>query len=128
MFIDISNSILTLYAPVYTTVLVGLVRSIVIITASYRMTTDDIITDEEKLSAYECGFTPHGLARMPFDIRFYLVAILFIVFDLETCYMLPWIITLGEQSAWGFWTMIDFMVELLVGYMYAWKIGALEWE
>jgi NADH-quinone oxidoreductase subunit A len=92
------------------------------------MTTDDMMTDEEKLSAYECGFTPHGLARIPFDIRFYLVGILFIVFDLETCYMFPWVMTLGEQSAWGYWTIVDFMVELLVGYMYAWKIGALEWE
>jgi NADH-quinone oxidoreductase subunit A len=128
MYGGISDSVVVLYASVYTTVVIGIVRSVVIIAASYIITTDMVVMDDEKLSAYECGFVPHTMARMPFDIRFYLVAILFIVFDLETCYIFPWVITLGEQSALGYWTMVDFVIELLVGYIYAWKIGSLEWE
>jgi NADH-quinone oxidoreductase subunit A len=84
--------------------------------------------DSEKLSSYECGFNPFDDARNRFDIRFYLVAILFIVFDIEASFLYPWAMTLGEQGAWGYFTMADFLFELVIGYVYAWKIGALEWE
>ena len=84
--------------------------------------------DAEKLSAYECGFNPFDDARSRFDIRFYLVAIRFILFDLEASFRFPWALTMGEQTSFGYRTMRDFVRELVVGYAYAWKIGALEWE
>ena len=84
--------------------------------------------DSEKLSAYECGFDPYEDARNVFDVRFYLVAILFIIFDLEAVYFFPWCISLSFLSSDGLWGMIDFVVELIVGYIYAWEVGALEWE
>jgi len=84
--------------------------------------------DTEKISAYECGFEPFSDARMKFDVRFYLVAILFIIFDLEIAFLFPWSITLGQQGALGFWSMMIFLGILTVGFIYEWKKGALEWE
>jgi NADH dehydrogenase subunit A (EC 1.6.5.3) len=84
--------------------------------------------DREKLSAYECGFEPFSDARIKFDVRFYLVAILFIIFDLEVAFLFPWAITLSEQGLFGFWSMIIFLGVLTVGFIYEWKKGALEWE
>ncbi len=84
--------------------------------------------DSEKLSAYECGFDPYEDARNVFDVRFYLVAILFIIFDLEAVYFFPWCVSLSYISIEGFWGMLDFIIELLVGFIYAWEIGALEWD
>ena len=84
--------------------------------------------DPEKLSAYECGFDPYEDARHTFDVRFYLVAILFIIFDIEAMFLFPWSVSLHNLDTLGFWTMVDFIVELGVGFVYAWKIGALEWE
>ena len=84
--------------------------------------------DPEKLSAYECGFEPFNDSRMEFDVRFYLVAILFIIFDLEAIYFFPWCISLSFLSSDGLWGMIDFVIELIAGYIYAWEVGALEWE
>ena len=84
--------------------------------------------DTEKLSAYECGFDPYEDARHTFDVRFYLVAILFIIFDIEAMFLFPWSVSLHNLDTLGFWTMVDFIVELGVGFVYAWKIGALEWE
>src|ERR1700753_1560981 len=84
--------------------------------------------DPEKLSAYECGFPAFGDARMKFDVRFYLVAILFIIFDLEVAFLFPWAITLGTIGVFGFWSMIVFLGGLTVGFIYEWKKGALEWE
>jgi len=82
----------------------------------------------EKLSAYECGFDPFEDARNQFDVRFYLVAILFLLFDLEASFLFPWVTSLSNISSFGFWTILDFLVELVVGFIYVWKIGALEWE
>ena len=84
--------------------------------------------DPEKLSAYECGFNAFGDARMKFDVRFYLVSLLFIIFDLEVAFLFPWAITLGTIGAFGFWSMIVFLGVLTVGFIYEWKKGALEWE
>lgn len=83
--------------------------------------------DAEKLSTYECGFPPFDDARMPFDIRFYLVAILFIIFDLEIAFLFPWAVAFGELAALGFWSMMLFLAVLTVGFVYEWKKGALEW-
>ena len=84
--------------------------------------------DPEKLSAYECGFEAFDDSRMEFDVRFYLVAILFIIFDLEIAFLFPWAITLGNIGALGFWSMMIFLSVLTIGFIYEWKKGALEWE
>ena len=84
--------------------------------------------DPEKLSAYECGFPAFSDARMKFDVRFYLVSILFIIFDLEVAFLFPWAITLGAMGAFAFWSMMSFLGVLTVGFIYEWKKGALEWE
>ena len=84
--------------------------------------------DPEKVSAYECGFNAFDDARMKFDVRFYLVAILFIIFDLEIAFLFPWAISLGSLGALGFWSMMIFLAILTIGFVYEWKKGALEWE
>ena len=84
--------------------------------------------DPEKLSAYECGFEAFDDSRMEFDVRFYLVAILFIIFDLEIAFLFPWAISLGSLGALGFWSMMIFLGILTIGFIYEWKKGALEWE
>ena len=84
--------------------------------------------DPEKLSAYECGFEPFNDSRMEFDIRFYLGAILFIIFDLEIAFLFPWAITLGNIGIFGFVSMMIFLSILTVGFIYEWKKGALDWE
>lgn len=82
----------------------------------------------DKLMSYECGFDPFGDARSRFDIRFYLVAILFIIFDLEVAFLIPWAIVLKKIGAVGFWSMMFFLFVLTVGFIYEWKKGALDWE
>ena len=84
--------------------------------------------DPEKLSAYECGFEPLNDSRMEFDVRFYLVAILFIIFDLEIAFLFPWAISLGKIGIFGFISMMIFLFILTVGFIYEWKKGALDWE
>lgn len=84
--------------------------------------------DQEKISAYECGFNPFDDARMTFDIRFYLVAILFLIFDLEISFLFPWSLVLSTISIFGFITMILFLLILTIGFIYEWFKGALEWE
>jgi NADH-quinone oxidoreductase subunit A len=84
--------------------------------------------DPEKLSAYECGFEAFDDSRMEFDVRFYLVAILFIIFDLEIAFLFPWAISLGSIGMLGFWSMMLFLGILTIGFIYEWKKGALEWE
>jgi len=84
--------------------------------------------DPEKLSAYECGFVAFDDARMKFDVRFYLVAILFIIFDLEVAFLFPWAVAFGELGAFGFWSMMVFLAVLTVGFIYEWRKGALEWD
>ena len=84
--------------------------------------------DPEKLSAYECGFEPFSDSRMEFDVRFYLVAILFIIFDLEIAFLFPWAISLGNIGLFGFVSMMIFLFILTIGFIYEWKKGALDWE
>jgi len=84
--------------------------------------------DPEKVSAYECGFNAFDDARMKFDVRFYLVSILFIIFDLEVAFLFPWATAFGELSTAAFWSMMVFLVVLTVGFAYEWKKGALDWE
>ncbi|RCL01845.1 MAG: NADH-quinone oxidoreductase subunit A [Candidatus Tokpelaia sp. JSC188] len=84
--------------------------------------------DPEKLSAYECGFNSFDDARMKFDIRFYLVSILFIIFDLEVAFLFPWAVSFGEIGLFGFFSMMLFLTLLTIGFVYEWKKGALEWD
>ena len=84
--------------------------------------------DPEKLSAYECGFEAFSDSRMEFDVRFYLVAILFIIFDLEIAFLFPWAVSLGNIGSLGFWSMMIFLFILTVGFIYEWKKGALDWD
>jgi NADH-quinone oxidoreductase subunit A len=84
--------------------------------------------DSEKLSPYECGFEPFEDARIRFDVRYYLVAILFIIFDLEVAFLFPWAVALGDIGLFGFWSMVVFLAVLTVGFIYEWRKGALEWE
>ena len=84
--------------------------------------------DPEKLSAYECGFNAFDDARMKFDVRYYLVAILFIIFDLEVAFLFPWAASFGDLGWFGFWSMMIFLGVLTIGFIYEWKKGALEWD
>ena len=84
--------------------------------------------DPEKVSAYECGFNAFDDARMKFDVRFYLVSILFIIFDLEVAFLFPWAVSFGEIGMLGFWSMMVFLGVLTIGFIYEWKKGALEWD
>ena len=84
--------------------------------------------DPEKLSAYECGFEAFTDSRMKFDVRFYLVAILFIIFDLEIAFLFPWAVSLGNIGSLGFWSMMIFLAILTIGFIYEWKKGALDWD
>ncbi len=84
--------------------------------------------DVEKLSAYECGFVAFDDARMKFDVRFYLIAILFIIFDLEVAFLFPWAVSFGDLGWYGFWSMMLFLGVLTIGFIYEWRKGALEWD
>jgi NADH-quinone oxidoreductase subunit A len=106
--------------------IVALILAIVLFSLSYIVAKQ--VPDAEKISAYECGFDPFEDARNTFDVRFYLVAILFIIFDLEAAFLYPWAVSLSNITSVGFWSMFDFMFELCIGFVYVWKRGALEWE
>jgi len=114
------------YFPILVYFIFSIVLACIIFGASYLLANH--VPGTEKLSSYECGFDPFEDARHTFDVRFYLVAILFIIFDLEAMFMFPWCISLSHLTSMGFWTMIDFLLELAIGFIYAWRIGALEWE
>lgn len=114
------------YLPIFVYLIIAIALSIIIVTLSYLLVVQN--PETEKLSTYECGFEPYEDARHKFDVKFYLVAILFIVFDIETMFLLPWSISLSQLNLLGFWSMIDFVIELGIGFIYVWYIGALEWN
>jgi len=114
------------YFPILLLLFVSISLALIILGASYFLGVQK--PDVEKLSVYECGFDPYEDSRNKFDVRFYLIAILFIVFDLEAMFLFPWAVSLNQLGSMGFWTMIDFLFELTVGFVYVWKMGALEWE
>lgn len=114
------------YFPVLLFVLIGLVLGIVLLTAGRVIGPSR--PNNEKNSPYECGFEAFEDARMKFDVRYYLVAILFIIFDLEIAFLVPWAVTLGDLSGAAFAAMGIFLFILVIGFIYEWKKGALEWE
>ena len=112
------------YTVILTFLFVAILLSIVIISLSYIFAVQN--PETEKLSTYECGFEPYEDARHVFDVKFYLVAILFIVFDIETMFLIPWTNAISQLDVVGLWAMIDFIFELGVGYIYVYFIGALD--
>ena len=120
------NELLASYLPVVIFIGVSAVIGLALIVAPFLVAYRN--PDPEKLSAYECGFNAFDDARMKFDIRFYLVAILFIIFDLEVAFMFPWAVAFGDLGWLGFWSMMSFLAILTIGFIYEWKKGALEWD
>jgi NADH-quinone oxidoreductase subunit A len=120
------NALLAEYLPIAIFLGIALAIGMAFILAAAVIAPSN--PDPEKLSAYECGFAAFDDARMKFDVRFYLVAILFIIFDLEVAFLFPWAISLGDIGAFGFWSMMVFLAILTVGFVYEWKKGALEWN
>ena len=114
------------YLPVLIFVLISLAIAVIVISLGYVLRTHR--PDSEKLSPYECGFESFEDARMKFDVRYYLVAILFIIFDLEIAFLFPWAIVLDQIGLFGFASMAVFLGILVIGFIYEWKKGALEWE
>lgn len=120
------ESFLIEYLPILIFFGVAIALSGAMVIASYIVSRQN--PDPEKVSAYECGFEAFDDARSRFDVRFYLVTLLFIIFDLEVAFLFPWAVALGDIGVFGFWSMVVFLVILTVGFIYEWKKGALEWE
>ena len=118
--------LLSEYLPLVIFIGVALALGLVLLVAPFIVAYKN--PDPEKLSAYECGFVPFDDARMKFDIRFYLVAILFIIFDLEVAFLFPWAVVFNEIGWFGFWSVIIFLAVLTIGFVYEWRKGALEWD
>jgi NADH-quinone oxidoreductase subunit A len=125
MFLD--NSLIKKeYAVILIYLLLAIVLTVLIIGASYFLAKQN--PDSEKLSAYECGFEPYEDARHTFDVKFCVIAILFIIFDIEIMFLMPWCISISKLDLLGFWSMIDFLFELGVGFFYVWYVKALDWD
>ena len=120
------NALLQEYLPLVVFVGIASVIGLALLVAPFIVAYRQ--PDPEKLSAYECGFNAFDDARMKFDVRFYLIAILFIIFDLEVAFLFPWAIAFGQIGVFGFWSMMVFLAVLTVGFIYEWKKGALEWD
>jgi NADH-quinone oxidoreductase subunit A len=114
------------YLPLIIFVAVAAVIGLVLLIAPFIVAYQQ--PDPEKLSAYECGFNAFDDARMKFDVRYYLVAILFIIFDLEVSFLFPWAVAFGEVGVFGFWAVMVFLAVLTIGFIYEWRKGALEWN
>jgi NADH-quinone oxidoreductase subunit A len=114
------------YFILFIALLVAILLTIIIIGASYFLAKQN--PESEKLSAYECGFEPYEDTRHTFDIKFCIIAILFIIFDIEIMFLLPWCINISKLDLLGFWSMIDFLIELGAGFFYIWYVKALDWE
>jgi NADH-quinone oxidoreductase subunit A len=120
------SALLQDYLPLIIFVAVAAVIGLVLLIAPFIVAYQQ--PDPEKLSAYECGFNAFDDARMKFDVRFYLVAILFIIFDLEVSFLFPWAVAFGEVGLFGFWAVMIFLAVLTIGFIYEWRKGALEWD
>ena len=120
------NNFLSDYLSIFIFIIIALSLSVGFIVLNFLFSPSK--PDPEKLSAYECGFDPFTDSRIEFDVRFYLVAILFIIFDLEIAFLFPWAISLGNIGALGFWSMMIFLFILTIGFVYEWKKGALDWD
>jgi NADH-quinone oxidoreductase subunit A len=122
----IMSELLQHYLPLAVFLAVAFGLSVALLVAPFLVAYKQ--PDPEKLSAYECGFNAFDDARMKFDVRFYLVSLLFIIFDLEVAFLFPWAVAFGQLGMFGFWSMMVFLAVLTVGFIYEWKKGALEWD
>ena len=120
------ESLLIKYLPILIFLGIAIAFAIIFVGAAVLVAKQN--PDDEKLSAYECGFEAFGDSRSQFDVRFYLVAILFIIFDLEVAFLFPWAVSLGTIGLFGYCSMMIFLGILTIGFIYEWKKGALEWE
>ena len=120
------NELLSNYLPIVIFIGLAAVIGLALLVAPFIVAFKN--PDPEKVSAYECGFDAFDDARMKFDVRFYLVSILFIIFDLEVAFLFPWAVAFKEVGWFGFWSMMIFLGVLTVGFIYEWKKGALEWD
>ena len=120
------NQLLLDYLPLVVFMGIALVIGLALMVAPFLVAVRN--PDPEKVSAYECGFNAFDDARMKFDVRFYLVSILFIIFDLEVAFLFPWAVALGDVGMFGFLSMVGFLGVLTVGFIYEWCKGALDWE
>jgi NADH-quinone oxidoreductase subunit A len=120
------NQLLLAYLPLIVFIAVAAAIGLALLLSAFVLAYRQ--PDTEKLSAYECGFNAFDDARMKFDVRYYLVAILFIIFDLEVTFLFPWAVAFRELGWFGFWSMMLFLAVLTVGFIYEWKKGALEWN
>ncbi|WP_407050997.1 NADH-quinone oxidoreductase subunit A [Methyloraptor flagellatus] len=120
------QGLLSEYLPIVVFIGIAAVIGLALLVAPFLVAYKN--PDPEKLSAYECGFNAFDDARMKFDVRFYLVSILFIIFDLEVAFLFPWAVAFGDVGWVGFWSMIVFLGVLTIGFVYEWKKGALEWD
>jgi len=114
------------YYPILILLIFAIVLSFVIMVLSYVLSVQN--PETEKLSTYECGFEPYEDARHKFDVKFYVIGILFIIFDIEAVFLFPWSVSISRIDLLGFWSMIDFIFELGVGFVYVWFMGVLDWE
>jgi NADH-quinone oxidoreductase subunit A len=124
--VKLEEAVLENYLPILIFMIIGCALGVIAPILGYILSPKR--PDPAKLSSYECGFDPFGDARMPFDVRFYLVAILFIIFDLETAFLVPWAVVFRKLGWFGMASMAIFLGLLVVGFIYEWKKGALEWE
>lgn len=114
------------YLVILVYLLLAIVLTVLIISASYFLARQN--PDSEKLSAYECGFEPYEDTRHTFDVKFCVIAILFIIFDIEIMFLIPWCVSISKLDLLGFWSMIDFLIELGIGFFYVWYVKALDWD
>ena len=121
-----NTELLQKYLPITVFFAIALIMSIVIVLLPKLLAVSK--PNNSKLASYECGFEPFGDMRGKFDVRFYLVAILFIIFDIEVIFLIPWAVSLGKIGYYGFWSMMCFLCILTIGFIFEWKKGALEWE
>ena len=121
-----SSSLLMEYLPIAIFIGVAGFIALALMVAPFLIAVRN--PDPEKVSAYECGFNAFDDARMKFDVRFYLVSILFIIFDLEVAFLFPWAVAFKEAGVFGFWSVMTFLGVLTVGFIYEWRKGALEWD
>lgn len=126
MFNDTESLLKNEYLSILIYLVIAILLSVIIIIFSYLLVVQN--PETEKMSAYECGFEPYEDARHKFDVKFYLVAMLFIIFDIETMYLIPWSVAVSKLNILGFWSMIDFIIELGIGFIYVWYIGGLDWD
>ena len=119
-------SLITDYLPLVVFIALSALIGVALLIAPFIVAYKN--PDPEKLSAYECGFNPFDDARMKFDVRFYLVALLFIIFDLEVAFLFPWAAAFHDVGVFGFWSVLLFLAVLTIGFVYEWNKGALEWD